>query len=393
MKPTWGIITETGGFSTAFDIFLFLTLVSICALILLPSITGNIQIKSQLESKNQKNSEDLLLTLLNGRVDEFEYIVAGDQMDLLAGPINNSGVYIAGKKIIAGKELKHKTFSDIAAESVASQWKIYQNGTSIQLNYQMTNYSTMSKNIMKGYLDKQIGDRYEYNFSVLWRPFTGVPMGGNLNIGEPVPDNAFVESGYITMPYHIWLTRKKVEDTIENSFNKSLYGNLSVTLEELKNSETERGTIEKEISKRIYDTINDTIDISVDTIVDEKLGPVLDEAKNKMIEDVNNLLLESDIQLNKAVNDEINRTLETAGINIAGTVSEKFKFYLKKSAKEDVQARFGEEISSFTTELADLYVNNVINVVQAKETILTEVFSLINMNRAQATISIWEKRK
>ncbi len=178
-------------------------------MILLPSITGNTQIKSALESKSQENSGDTLLTLLNGRVYEFEYIVAGDQLDAVAGPLNNSSVFATGKKIIAGKELKHKTFSDIAAENAAVQWVIYYNGTRTQLNFMMTNYSNSSKNIMKNYLDEQIGDRYDYNFTVLWRPFTSVPIGGDLDIGEPVPDNAYVESVYITMPYHIVISRKQ----------------------------------------------------------------------------------------------------------------------------------------------------------------------------------------
>lgn len=393
MKPERIFITDTCGFSTAFDIFLFLVLVSISAVILLPSITGNTQIKSALESKSQKHSGETLLTLLNGRVDEFEYVVAGDQMDSLAGPLNNSSVYTAGKKIIAGKELKHKTFSDIAAENAAVQWVIYHNGTRIQLNFLMTNYSNSSKNIMKDYLDKQIGDRYDYNFTVVWRPFTNVPIGGNLDIGEQVPDNAYVESAYITMPYHIELKRKHVENIIEENFNKSKFGNLSLTLEELKNNETMREEIEKEISNRINDTVNDTIDESVDLIVDEKLSPVLDDARNNMIENVNGLFLKSEIPLNQELNDGINNTLDNIGANITGTMSEKLKIYLKKTAKEEVHAASGEEIRSFTTELVDMYVNNAVTLAQAKDSILSEVFSRININRAQATLSIWEKRK
>src|SRR5659263_533984 len=228
-KSNMSFLTDTFGFSTTFDVILFLILISISAVILLPSITGNTQINSALSSKNQENSGDTLFTLFNGRVDNFEYTVAGDQMDALAGTFNNSSVYTAGKKIIAGKELKHKTFSDIAAENVAAQWVIYYNGTRTQLNFMMTDYSNSSKNIMKNYLDIQIGDRYNYNFTVLWRPFTSVPIGGDLEIGEPVPDNAYVESAYITMPYHIVISRKSVDDIIENNFNNSKFGNFSYT--------------------------------------------------------------------------------------------------------------------------------------------------------------------
>jgi len=385
--------TDTCGFSTTFDVILFLILISISAVILLPSITGNTQINSALGSKNQENSGDTLLTLLNGRVDDFKYTVAGDQMDALAGTFSNSSVYTAGKKIIAGKELKHKTFSDIAAENAAGQWIIYYNGTRTQLNFMMTNYSDSSRNIMKNYLDTQIGDRYNYNFTVIWRPITNVPIGGNLDIGEPVPRNAYVESAYISMPYHMGLTRDQVEEIIEKNFNDSEFGNLSSTLDELKTNDSARVALENEITNTINDAINDSVNGSVDLVVDEKLGPMLDDAQNKMIGDVNNLFLGSDVFLDQELNDWINNTLDDQNVNINGTMSDKLKYYIKIAAKEDIQAASGEEIKSFTTELVDMYVNNAITIDEVKDRILTEVFSRVNINRAQATLSIWEKRK
>lgn len=392
-KSNISFLTDTCGFSTTFDVILFLILISISAVILLPSITGNTQINSALSSKNQENSGDTLLTLFNGRVDNFEYTVACDQMDALAGTFNNSSVYTAGKKIIAGKELKHKTFSDIAAENVAAQWVIYYNGTRIQLNFMMTNYSKSSKNIMKNYLDTQIGDRYSYNFTVLWRPFTNVPIGGNLDIGEPVPRNAYVESAYISMPYHIGLTRDQVEGIIENNFNNSEFGTLSSILGEIKANETARVVLENEITNNINDAINDTVNGSVDLVVDEKLGPMLDQARNKMMGDVDNLLSGSGVFLGKELNDGINNTLDEENANINGAMSDKLKIYLKTSAKEEIQTTSGEEIRSFTTDLVDMYVNNAITVDEVKDRILTEVFSRVNINRAQATLSLWEKRK
>ncbi|MCZ7401806.1 MAG: hypothetical protein O8C61_06265 [Candidatus Methanoperedens sp.] len=392
-KSERSFMTDTSGFSTTFDVILFLILISISAVILLPSITGNTQINLALSSKNQENSGDTLLTLLNGRLDDFEYTVAGDQMDALAGTFNNSSVYTTGKKIIAGKELKHKTFSDIAAENVAGQWVVYYNGTRTQLNFMMTNYSNSSQNILKNYLDTQIGDRYSYNFTVIWRPFTNVPIGGNLDIGEPVPHSAYVESTYISMPYHIGLTRDKVEEILERNFNNSESGNLSFTLDELKTNETSRVVLENEITNTINDAINDSVNVTVDLLVDEKLGPMLDGARNKMMEDVNNLSSGSGVPLGQELNDRINNTLDEENADINSAMSDKLKFYLKVAAKEDIQASSGEEIRSLTTELVDMYVNNAITIDEVKDRILTEVFSRVNINRAQATFSIWEKRK
>jgi hypothetical protein len=392
-NPNRSFLTDTSGFSTTFDVILFLILISICALILLPSITGNTQINSALSSKNQENSGDTLLTLMNGRVDDFEYTVGCDQMDALAGTFNNSSVYTAGKKIIAGKELKHKTFCDIAAENTAAQWVISYNGTRTQLNFMMTDYSNSSQNTMKYYLDTQIGDRYSYNFTVIWRPFTNVPIGGNIEIGEQVPRNAYVESAYISMPYHIGLTRDQAEEIIDEKFNNSELGNLSSTLDEIKTNETARFALENEITNTINDAINDTVNESVDLVVDEKLGPMLDDSRNKMIGDANNLLMGSGDFLGQELNDRINNTLEDENANINGTMSDKLKNYLKIAAREEIQAASDEEIRSFTTELVDMYVNNAMTTDEVKDRILTEVFSRVNINRAQATLSIWEKRK
>lgn len=392
-KPNRPFLTDTCGFSTTFDVILFLILISISAVILLPSITGNTQINSALSLKNQENSGDTLLILLNGRVDNFEYIVAGDQMDGLAGTLNNSSVYTSGKKIIAGKELKHKTFCDIAAENTAAQWIIYYNGTRTQLNFMMTNYSNSSQNTMKNYLDNQIGDRYSYNFTVIWRPFTNVPIGGNLNIGEPVPRNAYVESAYISMPYHIGLTRDQVEEIIDEKFNNSELGNLSSTLDEIKTNETARAALETKITITINDAINETVNGSIDLVVDEKLAPILDDNLNKMIGDANNLFSGSGVSLGQELNDRINNTLDVENINVNGTMSDKLKIYLKTAAKEEIQTASGQEIKSYTTELVDMYVNNAMTTDEVKDRILTEVFSRVNINRAQATLSIWEKRK
>ncbi len=334
-----------------------------------------------------------LFTLLNGRVDEFGYVVAGDQMDAIAIPLNisNSSVYQTGKKIIAGKEVRHKTFSDIAAENAATQWVIYHNGTTIKLNFLMTNYTNSLDNVMKDHLERQIGDRYSYNLTVVWRPFVNVPVGGDVSVGEPVPENAYTESTYITMPYRVEFTRKRVEAIIDSNFNNSRFGNLSSSFDALKKNATNRTAIEEEISDKIFDSINGTIDDAVDGIVDETLGPVIEDAKSTMIEQVNNLLPESDLKLNQEINDMINNTLDS--VVSEGSASDKLKSYLKDAAKEEVREVAGDEIKELVTELADLYVNNAMTTEEIRGRILTEVFSRINISRAQVTLSIWEKRR
>lgn len=382
---------DTRGFSTTLDIFLFLVMISISAVILLPTITGNTQVKSVIETKNQKMSGEVLLTLLNGRVDEFEYTVADDQMDAIAGELNDSSIYLTAKKLVAGHEIKHKTFADLAAEDAASQWVVYSGGKRLQLNFLMTNYSNSLTGTLGNYLDRQIGDRYDYNFSVVWRPVVNVPVGSDLHIGEPVPKKAYIESTYITMPYHVNFTRKRVEGIIDRNFNTT-FGNLSATFEELKKNGSNRSRVEEAIYSGIFDSINATVDEAVADLVDETMGAVLDDGKSTMIQQVNNSLPGATVLLTQAIKDDINATLADENASINGTMSAKLTSYLQNVTKDELRRIAGQEIKALSTELADLYVNGIITIDGARDRILTEVFSRISISRAQVSLAVWERK-
>lgn len=374
--------TDTRGFSTTFDVFLFLVMVSISAVILLPTITGNTQVMSALESKNQKQSSQVLLTLLNGRVDNFEYTVAGEQMDKIAGDtIKESSIYKTAKKMIAGHELKHKTFADLAAENAASQWVIYHNGKSTKLNILMNDYSNNLDRTLKEYLDKQIGDRYNYNLTVVWRPIVNVPVGGDVTIGDPVPKNAYTESTYITMPYQIDFTRKNVEDIIESKF-------------QFDEAITDREAIENKIYDNINIVIDDSIDDVVPKIVNEALKPVLNETENTMTKQVDNLLpSDKNGKLNEEIKGKISDSIGKEKDISDGSLSDELIDIIKEDAKQRIHEKSKEQLKYFVTNLADLYVNNQISVQDMKDRVLTEVFSRISISRAQVTLSIWEKRR
>lgn len=379
------------GFSTTFDVLLFLVLISIAAVILLPTITGNIQVKSVIESKSQSESSRILTTILNGRVDEFGYTPAGEQLDTIAGPLNDSSVYLAGKKLILGREIRHKVFSDLAAEDAAAQWVIYHNGQRILLNILLTNYTSSLDSEMKEYLDRQLGDRYSYNLTVVWRPIVNAPLGSDIRIGEQVPDNAFVETAYITMPYKVDLTRERVEMIVNESFN-STFGNISSTFAYLKNEASNRTQIEAEISQEIFDSINTTIDEAVVILMDETIVPVIDEAQDAVAGQINSLLPEGGNGLIDSINETVMTLLDEEGIFVNGSLSDTLKSYIKETAKQDTRTISDREIRNLVTELADMYVNDVMTIEDVNESIITEVFSRVQINRAEITLSIWERR-
>ncbi len=391
MRRQVNFISDARGFSTTFDVLIFLALISIAAVILLPTITGNIQVKSVIDSKSQSQSSRMLTTILNGRIDEFEYTPAGEQLDVIAGPVNDSSVYMAGKKLILGRELRHKVFADIAAEDTASQWVIYHNGQRIQLNILMTNYTSSLDSAMKDYLDRQIGDRYSYNLTVVWRPIVNAPLGSDIRIGEQVPDNAFVETAYITMPYKVDFTRERVEMIVNESFNTT-FGNISSTFEYLKKDASKRTQIEAEISEEIFDSINSTIDEAVVIMMDETVAPVIDEAQDAVAGQINNLLSEGGNGLIDSINETIISILDEEGIIVNGSLSDTLKSYLKDTAKQETRTISEREIRYLVTELADMYVNDLMTIEDVKESIITEVFSRVRISHAEVTLSIWERR-
>lgn len=379
------------GFSTIFDALLLLVMISIAGVILFPAITGNIQIRSLVDSKSQTESTRTLATIMNGRMDEFEYAVAGEQLDAIAGPVNESPVYLTGKKLVFGRELNHKTFADAAAEAAAAQWVIYFEGEKIQLNFLMTEFARGLESSMKEYLDRQIGDRYSYNLTVIWRPVVNAPVGSDVRIGEQVPDNAYVETGYVAMPYHMEFTRERVENIVNDSFNTTI-GNISSTFSYLRTDASNRTLIEGEISQEIFDSINSTIDEAVVDLMDGTLAPVLDEVQDTVAGHVSDILPGSGDELVSIINETIISTLEEEGIIVNGSLSDTLTSYIKEGAKRDTRRISDSEIKALVTDLADRYVNDVMTIEEVRDSIVTEVFSRISLNRAQVTLSIWEKR-
>ncbi len=225
----------------------------------------------------------------------------------------------------------------------------------------------------------------------MWRPIVNAPLGSDIRIGEQVPDNAFVETAYITMPYKVDLTRERVEIIVNESFN-STFGDISSTFAYLKNEASNRTQIEAEISQEIFDSINTTIDEAVVILMDETIVPVIDEAQDAVAGQINNLLPEGGNGLIGSINETVMTILDEEGIFVNGSLSDTLKSYIKETAKQDTRTISDREIRNLVTELADMYVNDVMTIEDVNESIITEVFSRVQINRAEITLSIWERR-
>ncbi|MCL7412784.1 MAG: hypothetical protein M8353_04090 [ANME-2 cluster archaeon] len=386
------ILRDTEAFSSSVDALLFLVLVSVSAVLLAPVMVGGTQLSALHDTNAAEHNSQVLLSLQNGRVDDFSYAVGGAQMDYLVnktlGPAAvDSGIYQTGKELVAGRELKHRTFADLASESVASRFTIYHDGRTLGLNLLMDEYRTNIDVQMRDYLDGQIGDRYHYNVSVVWRPFRDVPIGGETLMGPPVPDTAFVESAWITMPYHTEFTRSSVEGLIDDELDA-----IGLDLENA--SVVPREQTEAVIAGHINKAINSTVDEAVAIIVEMTIQQTVERAQTAINQQVDNVVPGNNSGISDIILDEILVELERDPAFIENdslALSEQVTVYLQDVVREEMHGVVADEVDALASDITDQYVSNAATIEEAKDEVLDYVFSRTNISRARMTLALWDR--
>ena len=390
------MIKDTRGFSSSIDVLLFLVLVSVSAVLLAPAMVGNIQLMALHDTNAAEHNSQVLQSLQNGRVDDFSHAVAGTQMDFLVnetfGPGSvDSGVYQTGKKLVAGREINHKTFANLASESVGSQFTIYHANRSVRLNMLTDEYRDNFDVQMRDYLNMQIGDRYNYNITIVWRPFRDVPIGGETHMGPAVPDTAYVESRWIAMPYRTEFTRNYVEVLIADELDA--IGDYLGSANEVPREETE-----EQIAGHINDAINKTVDDAVGTLVKMTIEKTIEKAQTAVNQQVDSVVPGSNSGDNPGISDIIMGEVlaelknDPAFIEDASLeLSEQITGYMQEVAREEVHAVIAGEVDVLASDITDQCVSNVATVDEAKDEVLDYVFSRIDISRARMTLALWDR--
>lgn len=131
MRPLQsGLPANSRAYSTLIDALLFLLMVSISAVIILSGGTGESWIKTSGEQQMQIKTTDILLSLLNTRVENLEYRCDSTQY-----------------------ELKHKTISEIISEQMM-----------LRISDETCREQIETK--MEEVLNNAIGSNYNYNLTI-----------------------------------------------------------------------------------------------------------------------------------------------------------------------------------------------------------------------------------
>ena len=393
-------ISDTQGFTTSIDVLLLLVMVSFCAVLMAPAMIGTSQITTLYSENAAEHNSQTILSSLNGRTDNFYYAVAGTQMDMIVNATfgsgtSDSGMYLKCKKLVAGRESNYKILSDLASESAASQFTIFHDNGSSRLNLLTDEYKKNIDIQMQDYLDAQIGDKYRYNLTIIWRPIRGVPVGGETHIGPQVPDTAYVESSWITMPYHTEFTRSHVESLIQKELDA-----IDVDLENV--TEENKDEIKASIKGHVNNAINGTVDDVVSEIVKRTIKKTIENAQNMVTNQIDNAIPGKNSGISDKIRNRIIEELKKDPSLTNDTINETFKKlegeltpfitkYMQELVRQEVHEVIEGEVDILCTDITDLYISRAMKFEDVKTQVLDYVFSKVCFSKARMTLALWNK--
>jgi len=177
--------------SIMYDAVLFVVMVSLSGVVLIPALQNDIAIESSLKKHQEHTADEALNALLVSRADEFEYLFAGDVLDIVDGLFEGNDIYNSLSDWLLSHEQLHKTYANLIAEDLGCQF-----------SFLTENFDINLKDSIKSFLSSYLGDKYGYRFTAVWRPLNNIKLG-EIELGEiPHNQDCFVSQAYIMMPYN-----------------------------------------------------------------------------------------------------------------------------------------------------------------------------------------------
>ncbi len=250
------ILTDRMAFSSTIDAMFFLVMISVTAVLLMPSIMADNQYDAAGYTAIQEFDTHLLESLLSSSADDFEYEI--EPLAVVNISIPSNSIIQGPMKTLFGKEQNHRTFSDIVAESMALNLMMETNGSAIYLNPIAKEHSASTEVMMQSYLDSKIGGRYNYRFEAHWCPVSGFSLGSDIIVGDTPPHDAIRQNAKITLPFTYVASNNDVFETVNDSVLAYALGNHS--------NETMRAILHDGFNNSIDTAANGSAKIIVDSI-------------------------------------------------------------------------------------------------------------------------------
>jgi len=238
------ILTDRMAFSSTIDAMFFLMMISIAAVLLMPSIMADNQYDAAGYTAIQEYDTHLLESILSSSADDFEYEI--EPLAVVNISIPSNSITQGPIKTLFGKEQNHRTFSDVVAESMALNLMMDKNGSRIYLNPISKEHPASTTAMMESYLDSKIGGRYNYRFEAHWYPVSGFPLGSDIIVGDMPPNDAIRQNAKLTLPFTFVASKNDIFESVNNSVLTDALGSSS--------NETMR--------EILHDGFNDSVDVA-----------------------------------------------------------------------------------------------------------------------------------
>jgi len=391
------IMGSRKGISVMQDAILFCLMVSISGAILMPAFTSDISKETYVEKENEEKAYEILHQLMVCKVNKFSHLNGERVISSLGIDTQQEGLLTSIIDNLLMREQLHRTYADLCVECVACQFKIL----GYRVNILTQNFTEMLRLELKKFLDERCGTHYKYNFTIVWNPIVGFDFGGDLSVGDPIPQgDVYVAAAYVTMPPSLFTTGigfplQSIKDyvyneEIKNGFYEAKNGMISE--EDFK--EILRNFLIDLINKVIWEGFDGQENSLVDIVIDylfEKLKNSIQDVFGEALNMVNDAISKTGNDFSSLTDKLIKESFATliSSISLSDTfteIIEKTKEYIKEKVKDFIKNVIEEKIQAMVSSI----VKNIHEITDIGTEILNWLFQQINFCRAKMVLAIWE---
>jgi hypothetical protein len=187
------VLSDNRAISSTIDVMFFLLMVSLSAVVLMPAMLSSGHNAAVQDVAAYRFDEQLLQSLLDSRAEGFEYTVVPSALSGTVVIPPENAMDLCQYNAIFAREHASRTFADLIAEGMLFSLRTGENGTYCYLYPFSAGYSEATEKVLKEYLDRRIGGRYNYRLEANWQPVPGCGPSSQLAVGA-VPPYGYVVS-------------------------------------------------------------------------------------------------------------------------------------------------------------------------------------------------------
>lgn len=415
------------GISAMHDAILFVTLVSISGVILLPAFINNPITQSEIEREGSETADESLIVLLSLTPKEFNYTLAKETID---GVMNKAGISSQGdlgKAIfnwLLGIKQYHKSYGELIAEDLASQFLLSLGGKDYRMNILTQDFDKRLKENISKELNQILEGKYKFNLTAKWNPIIGMPFGGKLQVGGAPPQTAYVSKTFISLPFspviningvEVHLNRNWIKEKIKDA---GVLGEIYDLIDKIPSTDAEwekfKKHLEENLTELIYEFLFTGImspdgnvllpgifSVSLHLIFEEIIGYIENSRTfNSFVSSLNNMFGENRNVIDYLINLILDEVYNALGLQPQGeNIDEKLEGligalvnYIVSSLKN---SEFGEILKEYISDFVDYIVEMIKKggevIKEAKNMIDDWLLNRISISRAEISLAIWEE--